>query len=206
MKAELDRRLCAHHPRLFRNRHSDRMTTMTRGFECGDGWFDLIDVLSFEIDRYADDVGLDVTAVQVKEKFGSLRFYERGGDAYVRGLTEMAMALSEQICEECGQPGTLSGQGWRRTLCPDHGGPALPEGGVEGSDVLVRVDAPRWRHLARALNVALERASKSGGMPPVVIDEIVEGDDLSFRWHGGDADGHARAFFRLVEAYAAKVR
>lgn len=129
MKAELDRRLCAHHPRLFRNRHSDRITTMTRRFECGDGWFDLLEVLSVEIDRYADDVGLDVTAVQVKEKFGSLRFYERGGDAYVRGLTEMAMALSEQICEECEQPGTLSGQSWRRTLCPDHGGPALPEEG-----------------------------------------------------------------------------
>jgi len=61
-----------------------------------------------------------VTATQVKEKFGSLRFYYSGGDEYIEGLVRMAEAMSYVMCEECGAPGTQTKSGWIRTLCEEH--------------------------------------------------------------------------------------
>jgi hypothetical protein len=61
-----------------------------------------------------------VVAVQVKEKFGTLRFYINGGDEAILHYIEMAEAMSAHTCEECGQPGKLRSGGWIRTLCDDH--------------------------------------------------------------------------------------
>lgn len=61
-----------------------------------------------------------VVALQIKEKFGTLRFYYRGGDDYIRGLEAMADSMSAVICEDCGKPGKLRTGGWIRTLCDDH--------------------------------------------------------------------------------------
>ena len=46
-----------------------------------------------------------VIAIQVKEKFGGLRFYYSGGDDYIRGLVDMAESMSYKTCEVCGSPG-----------------------------------------------------------------------------------------------------
>jgi hypothetical protein len=59
-------------------------------------------------------------ATQVKEKFGTLRFYVSGGDDFTNGVIRMAEAMSSVTCEECGKPGTTSGPGWVRTLCVEH--------------------------------------------------------------------------------------
>ena len=61
-----------------------------------------------------------VIAVQVKEKFGGLRFYYNGGDDYIRGLENMAESMSYRTCEECGAPGKPTKGGWIRTLCEQH--------------------------------------------------------------------------------------
>lgn len=46
MTRELDKKLCAKYPKIFANRHGDmRTTAMCWGFECGDGWYWLIDRL-----------------------------------------------------------------------------------------------------------------------------------------------------------------
>lgn len=58
-----------------------------------------------------------VRVAQVKEKFGTLRFYYEGGDEYVAGLVSMAESMSAVTCEECGVPGKTGGDGWIRTLC-----------------------------------------------------------------------------------------
>lgn len=63
-----------------------------------------------------------VVAIQVKEKFGGLRFYYNGGDDYIRGVVDMAEEMSYVTCEECGAPGKPSKEGWIRTLCETHGG------------------------------------------------------------------------------------
>ena len=61
-----------------------------------------------------------VTLDQVKEKFGTLRFYYSGGDDYISGLVSMAESMSGVTCEECGNPGKQVGGGWITTLCKEH--------------------------------------------------------------------------------------
>ena len=46
MKKELDETLCAKYPLIFRDRNAPMTeTAMCWGFSCGDGWYNLIDVL-----------------------------------------------------------------------------------------------------------------------------------------------------------------
>ena len=61
-----------------------------------------------------------VVAEQVKEKFGTLRFYYNGGDEYVRGLVSMAEWASANICEVCGERGRIRGTGWLYVSCNKH--------------------------------------------------------------------------------------
>jgi hypothetical protein len=61
-----------------------------------------------------------VTLDQVKEKFGTLRFYYSGGDDYISGLVSMAESMSGVTCETCGNPGKTVGGGWLTTLCKEH--------------------------------------------------------------------------------------
>lgn len=93
------------------------------GFECGDGWFDLIDLLCKNIQHQIDwtpedkKEGRQVVAAQIKEKFGTLRFYCDGGDEYIRGIVQMAESMSSKICEICGDKATVKTKGWIRNIC-----------------------------------------------------------------------------------------
>ena len=58
-----------------------------------------------------------VVAVQVKEKFGTLRFYYNGGDEYIHGLVAMAETMSARTCESCGAPAKSTNNGWITTMC-----------------------------------------------------------------------------------------
>ena len=111
------------------NRNKDmKETCMCWGFECGDGWFQILNQLMGNIQHHIDwknkdgEVVPQVTLDQVKEKFGRLRFYYTGGDDYVRGLVSMAESMSGITCEECGKPGTQTSGGWIKTVCVEHGG------------------------------------------------------------------------------------
>jgi len=177
MKQKLDKLLCEKYPKMMVNRNKSMMETcMCWGFECGDGWFNILDQLMGNIQHHIDwkekqrkgamdynymaaqakagnfdlfeetmkalpdneykekrlaeivagdfrqvpDAIPQVTLDQVKEKFGTLRFYYTGGDDYIRGMVTMAEAMSGVICEECGNPGETKGQGWVVTLCETH--------------------------------------------------------------------------------------
>jgi hypothetical protein len=180
MKQELDALLCEKYPKMMVNRNKARQeTAMCWGFECGDGWYNILNQLMGNIQHhidwkqkqhdwavkynemavagksgnaelfadlvakeYADQptIGADyirerceemiknplrdvpelvpqVTLDQVKEKFGTLRFYYTGGDDYIRGMVTMAEAMSGCTCESCGNPGERRGGGWVRTIC-----------------------------------------------------------------------------------------
>jgi hypothetical protein len=111
------------------NRNKDmKETCMCWGFECGNGWFTILDQLMSNIQHHIDwknrteEVVPQVTLDQVKEKFGTLRFYYTGGDDYIRGMVTMAEAMSGVTCETCGKPGTRTGGGWIKTVCKEHGG------------------------------------------------------------------------------------
>lgn len=91
------------------------------GFECGDGWFGLLDGTLSLLDRYASQHQTDVYLTQVKEKFGALRIYTRGGDKYTELIIDIAELVSETVCEVCGERGaSWSNQGWISVRCAEH--------------------------------------------------------------------------------------
>ena len=69
--------------------------------------------------RNIQDEMYQVVAIQVKEKYGGLRFYYSGGDDYIHGIVAMAENLSDITCEQCGKPGKQNKEGWIVTLCDD---------------------------------------------------------------------------------------
>jgi len=124
MKPELEKILVEKYPKIFCDYHGDKMATcMVWGMECGDGWFSLLDTLCGEIQGMIDNNPhlkiSQVVATQVKEKFGSLRFYFSGGDKYINGMVSFAESMSMTICEVCGKPGKISDNGWIKVRCDD---------------------------------------------------------------------------------------
>jgi hypothetical protein len=124
MKQELDALLCEKYPKMMVNRNKDmKETCMCWGFECGDGWYNILDLLMGSIQHHIDwknrkgEVVPQVTLDQVKEKFGTLRFYYTGGDDYISGLVSMAESMSGCTCESCGNPGKQTNGGWIKTIC-----------------------------------------------------------------------------------------
>ena len=112
MKTELQTTLHQRYPLIFAERP---------GIACGDGWFDLLDVLCERLQDWTDRNGApQVAAHQVKEKFGELRFYPRDASQEQRGMIWMAESMSSRICEQCGRPGALLVAGAVMTRCPEH--------------------------------------------------------------------------------------
>jgi len=158
MRKELDETLCAKYPQIFRDRNGDMRTTlMCWGFECGDGWYNIIDILcgkltgeyrsaksryEFIKDRLGekkfgdkvitqeeidaakltmDEEVLKVpVAVQIKEKFGGLRFYVQAATDKHYNYISFAESMSYRTCEQCGAPGKTYTDGWHKTLCDIH--------------------------------------------------------------------------------------
>ena len=166
MRRELDSQLCAKYPLIFKDRHGSMQTTaMCWGFDCGDGWYNIIDILCGLLtsdyrhaeSRYesikdkvgqptygfkpdGDPVGKIITqemideakvkldeetlkvpvAVQVKEKFGGLRFYVNGATDKHWSYINFAESMSYRTCEDCGAPGKTYTDGWHTTLCDVH--------------------------------------------------------------------------------------
>lgn len=90
------------------------------GFECGDGWFDIIKDLCERLD--ALNLSEEFEVNQVKEKFGGLRFYvsgvEESKSEEVHSLIYEAEEKSFSVCENCGASGkTASKRDWLKTLC-----------------------------------------------------------------------------------------
>lgn len=139
MRQELDKLLCEKYPKMMVNRNKPMTETcMCWGFECGDGWFNILDQLMSNIQHHIDwnnknfEKGYtqykqvpQVILDQVKEKFGTLRFYYTGGDDVIDGMVRMAEAMSGCTCETCGSqaktnwPKAENGGigGWIRTIC-----------------------------------------------------------------------------------------
>ena len=59
-------------------------------------------------------------AVQVKEKFGGLRFYVQAATDKHYNYINFAESMSYRTCEECGAAGKTYTDGWHRTLCDIH--------------------------------------------------------------------------------------
>lgn len=83
----------------------------------GPGWQVLVDVLWFAV-RY-EFKKRDIKILQIKEKFGGLRFYVSGTFPELSHLVDQMEYLSEKTCECCGRPGVPRPGGWIKTLCEE---------------------------------------------------------------------------------------
>ena len=95
------------------------------GLECGDGWYDLIYNLSGQIEDLVKKLPRKQRkhfhVDQIKEKFGTLRFYMRSSTDEMEDQISKAEDISAKTCETCGSPGkTLSTGGWWYTSCEKH--------------------------------------------------------------------------------------
>lgn len=86
------------------------------GIECGDGWFDLI----YNLSEKLENLHQDLKVVQIKEKFGTLRYYLEVDTEESIKLIQEAENSSGNICEICGKSGTLIGKGWAKARCEEH--------------------------------------------------------------------------------------
>jgi hypothetical protein len=127
MTPELDAKLCEKYPLIMSERRLGAMeTAMCWGFDHGDGWYNLLDSAMHLVQSHIDMVnrrGYEIEQVvfeQVKEKFGMLTIYHRGGNSYTEGVLRMAEEMSRHVCEECGDVGYPNDKGWIRTLCDEH--------------------------------------------------------------------------------------
>jgi hypothetical protein len=175
MSPSLDKQLCEKYPKIFKNRSASMQEScMHWGICVGDGWYNIIDMLCMamshsystgitidkeDADKFGiprpDDEGPDryyltvespqVIADQVKEKFGTLRFYyhlefdkkvidiNKTGKYldlqkiineyhhFFDGMVHMAETMSAHTCEDTGREGEMHAsdgtlRGWRRVL------------------------------------------------------------------------------------------
>jgi hypothetical protein len=130
MDTTLENELVSRFPDLFRDAEDNDKSLMAMfGCECSDGWYQIIYQACYAIDSYKkhtasspyDQDHKDNVALfrwsQIKEKFGTLRLYHYGGDAFISGVIDMAEQMSSVTCEVCGAPGKATSGGWIRTLC-----------------------------------------------------------------------------------------
>lgn len=94
------------------------------GFECGNGWYKILENLIDHIDRYIhhkykrQGTEFYFKITQIKEKFGGLRFYYDGGDDAIFELVRYVENQSYHTCEFCGtNQEIMRSQGWVITAC-----------------------------------------------------------------------------------------
>ena len=158
MNKELEQKLFKKYPLIFKQKDlPPTESNMCFGFDCGDGWYTIIDVLCSRIQSHINTIetsqkkikldnnvlykirtriylffisifkpsykksedNIQIEAVQVKEKFGGLRFYTNFETEYISALIDMAESMSYRTCEECGttKDAEPRGGGWIQTLC-----------------------------------------------------------------------------------------
>ena len=124
MSPELEQALYDRYPPIFAGRHA-RPCESGMGWGCmvDDGWYALLDELCSKLQRETDQRGApQVVALQVKEKFGSLRFRVREASLRQRVWIRRAERASMRTCEVCGRPGLCiyGSESGARTRCEEH--------------------------------------------------------------------------------------
>jgi hypothetical protein len=86
------------------------------GIECGDGWADIIDRLITDLVA----LGWNRDVVQIKEKFGGLRFYISSDSGGLHKRIAKAEEESFETCEVCGEIGGPTATAWVKIRCEEH--------------------------------------------------------------------------------------
>jgi len=95
-----------------------------RDIYCGSGWDELVMMTHHSLKALDPDYQI----LQIKEKFGGLRYYFQPSDGVgddtrerMYALERLVCRLSECVCEECGAPGSSCNPSryWIKTLCQE---------------------------------------------------------------------------------------
>jgi hypothetical protein len=121
------------YPKIFE--HYEGNPRGVNWYGVSEGWLPIIDILcSIEnpdfdptkkydredptTHRYLQVKREQATCLQMKEKFGGLRFYTSGEDEFVSGLICMASYMCDNTCEGCGTHEDLGiTKGWITVRC-----------------------------------------------------------------------------------------
>ena len=129
MNAELQNYLIKKFPKIYTECGENHPFTQF-GFECNDGWFRVILWLSRYLQDYIDQQNewaqkypdkylpvKQIKALQVKEKFATLRFYTTGGNERTEAIISFAEYMSGYICESTGRLDNIgvNKKGWYKT-------------------------------------------------------------------------------------------
>ena len=129
MNKENTKKLIEAFPLLYKDVNAPLThSLMAFGFECGDGWFQIIWDLSSKLEpmiqKYINefpDREYYPRALQVKEKYASLRFYMTSSTDEMEKEIRIAEERSEKTCMDCGKEGkVVSDHGWYITVCQEH--------------------------------------------------------------------------------------
>jgi hypothetical protein len=120
-KNDLQRRITLQEKYKFLEPTDLREGLMAFGFECGDGWLEILEDLFEKIDiEITKNPVKDFRVFQVKEKFGGLRVYTNFIVDEVERLIKEAEKEAAKTCENCGKSGKNRDiYGWLSTLCED---------------------------------------------------------------------------------------
>lgn len=96
-------------------------------FECYDGWLDLIERMSNELELTIIEYKKEFPTIdiypmcdQVKEKYGTLRFYMNVFIPIIEVIINEYCRESASICEICGQKGDICKGYWYKVRCEEH--------------------------------------------------------------------------------------
>jgi hypothetical protein len=121
MTTELEQKLVERWPTWFNVNGDLRHTLMPLGFVHGDGWFPLLWRLCEDLEplvaKAEKESGNPFGVLQVKEKFGTLRFYVSQHTDEIDERINSAQEESSRTCEICGQLGSLANF---KTRCAEH--------------------------------------------------------------------------------------
>ena len=113
MKTELQEKLFLKYSNLFDDKKESPIKYY--GIECGDGWYSLLDNLLSKIQEL--NIPEEFYVEQIKEKFGTLRFYVSYTDDNINTLIREAEFESEKICAICGKEGSIKKDGFGWIVC-----------------------------------------------------------------------------------------
>lgn len=119
MDQEKAKKIIKIEPDYFRRSQDDDEDLPGFHFSCGPGWYNLL----FDLVKKLSSLDVDVTVQQIKEKFGTLRFYASvaGPDrSYARAYISKAKRKSAITCEKCGDKGRKYViNRWHRVRCKE---------------------------------------------------------------------------------------
>jgi len=138
MRKELVEKLKKDFPLTYGAVCDERQAYSMFGIEVGDGWYKILERAGKKmeplIQAWVDknpEAEYRPCVSQIKEKYGTMRFYMTCGTDEMFQVASDAEAESEGVCEKCGKPGEIrstsnSWNGWLFTACDEHSEGKVP--------------------------------------------------------------------------------